>query len=209
MKVAQLFDNKDVCVRCGHVRKAHHQSRGSDNVDRVFCAQCPPVVMRMVGEEGIDQPTPFFLEGPVGSDPCYQERQAIRNWDNFLRASPNDYGTEFAIWERGSDANSGIRLTGESWRVDEIERIGTTEDVRRNIVYKYHLYWEQEGRCTGCNRVTWFDHMEMDRLTPGSAGGGYTVGNVQLLCTACNKIKGGRDMEYLIARLKEQGRLGP
>ena len=50
-----------------------------------------------------------------------------------------------------------------------------------------------------------FDNMEMDRVKPGSDGGGYTVGNVQLLCPACNKIKGNRDMEYLRDRRRSQG----
>ena len=51
----------------------------------------------------------------------------------------------------------------------------------------------------------YFDHMEVDRVVPGAAGPGYTVGNVQLLCCSCNKMKGERSMEYLMAKLRIRG----
>ena len=52
-----------------------------------------------------------------------------------------------------------------------------------------------------------FDNMEVDRLIAGSYGGEYTVGNVQLLCPTCNKLKGTKDMAHLTARRREQGLL--
>ena len=47
--------------------------------------------------------------------------------------------------------------------------------------------------------------MEVDHIIPQSAGGGDHIENLQLLCGHCNRVKGTRSQEHLLARLREMG----
>ena len=47
--------------------------------------------------------------------------------------------------------------------------------------------------------------MTVDHIIPQSKGGGDHFDNLQLLCGACNSIKGDKDQSSLIAKLKAQG----
>ena len=42
-------------------------------------------------------------------------------------------------------------------------------------------------------------------MVPQSRGGTDHLGNLQLLCGHCNRTKGDRPQEYLLARLAEAG----
>ena len=68
---------------------------------------------------------------------------------------------------------------------------------------KHVLYGQQEGYCAGCRMFMEFRHFEVDHLIPVSRGGTGHIDNLQLLCGFCNRTKGNRPQEYLIARLKE------
>ena len=79
-------------------------------------------------------------------------------------------------------------------------------DIDAPIPYrkqKHVLFGRQEGRCAGCKVEFLFRIMEVDHVVPRSRGGGDNVANLQLLCPNCNRIKGDRDMAYLVARLGE------
>jgi hypothetical protein len=163
----------------------------------------------MIGDEGVENAVPFFLEMPVGSpDPCFEQRPLRQDRQNFVPRSPGDIG-DYHVELSATDETSTetIKLTGAVWRVDEVESLEEGSDVEGDIVYKLQLYWDQEGLCPGCRGRFRFDNMEMDRVVPGAGGGGYTVGNIQLLCSQCNRIKGGRSMAYLLQRRREQGLL--
>ena len=128
--------------------------------------------------------------------------------DNFLPISPGNpgEGVSFTISHQATiEGETTTRsFTGIPWQAEEFEQLKHGDQVDTNR-YKLHLYWLQEGKCTGCQRLMFLDLMEIDRITPGNKGPGYTVGNVQLLCSECNRIKGNRSMEYLLARRSSQG----
>ncbi len=78
--------------------------------------------------------------------------------------------------------------------------IDAPKNYRQN---KHILYGEHEGRCGGCRTHFEFRHLEVDHKLPRSKAGGDHLENLQLLCASCNRIKGDRPQEYLVARLAE------
>lgn len=84
-----------------------------------------------------------------------------------------------------------------------------SEEVGKSQNIKHELYGHQEGRCNGCGHSFDFRNMEVDHIVPRSKGGPDTDKNLQLLCGHCNRVKGARDMPYLIARLREDGIIDP
>jgi len=62
---------------------------------------------------------------------------------------------------------------------------------------KERLYKEQNGICNGCKTQFEIRNMEIDHIIPKSKGGGSYYENYQLLCSACNRKKGDRPMEFL------------
>ena len=79
-------------------------------------------------------------------------------------------------------------------------------DIDAPIPYrkqKHVLFGRQEGRCGGCKIEFLFKIMEVDHVVPRSRGGTDHPENLQLLCPNCNRIKGDREMAYLVARLGE------
>ena len=63
------------------------------------------------------------------------------------------------------------------------------------------LYGYQEGNCGGCGSHFEARHLEIDHIIAVSVGGTDHIDNLQLLCGHCNRIKGNRGQEYLLARL--------
>ena len=68
---------------------------------------------------------------------------------------------------------------------------------------KHILFGQQEGLCNGCRGDFPFKLYEIDHIVPKSKGGAGHLGNLQLLCGHCNKIKSDKTQEHLIAQLKE------
>ena len=82
-------------------------------------------------------------------------------------------------------------------------------DIEAPINYRQNrhvLFGEQEGKCNGCQMEFPFKMFEVDHMVPRSRGGTDHKSNLQLLCSPCNRIKGDRPMEYLMARLAEYAR---
>ena len=69
---------------------------------------------------------------------------------------------------------------------------------------KHVLFGLQEGLCNGCKMEFPFKIFDVDHIVPKSKGGTDHVDNLQLLCSACNRIKGDRPMEYLMAEVARQ-----
>ena len=81
-------------------------------------------------------------------------------------------------------------------------------DIDAPIPYrqnKHVLFGQQEGLCAGCKGDFPFKLFEVDHRVPRSRGGTDHLDNLQLLCSSCNRIKGDRPQEYLVARLAEIG----
>ena len=80
-------------------------------------------------------------------------------------------------------------------------------DIETPIPYrkqKHDLFGRQEGKCNGCKILFPFPNLTIDHVVPRARGGTDHLENLQLLCGACNSIKGDREMAYLMARLKER-----
>ena len=192
----RLFDHDGLCVKCGHFFGEHRQPRGSDGVGRIICGRCPLKFGRLSGDEGEYSPMPFFIEGPIlAPDPCFEQRPLRAIKPRSLPRSP------------GPQSDGGIKFRGYALTTDAFSQFESGHNVRNDRTYKFVLYCEQEGRCAGCGDWVRYENLEMDRISPGSAGGQYVVGNVQLLCGSCNKIKGNRDMQYLRQHLRNRGAL--
>ena len=67
------------------------------------------------------------------------------------------------------------------------------------------LFGQQEGRWNGCRSEVPFRVLEVDHIIPRGGGGQGNMENMQLLCVHCNRVKGDRPQEYLVARLRELG----
>ena len=66
---------------------------------------------------------------------------------------------------------------------------------------KNYLYGEQGGHCNGCGEHFEKRNLEVDHIIARAKGGTDHRENLQLLCGHCNRVKGDRGQEYLIAKL--------
>ena len=186
----------------------------------------PPVS----GTERIDYPTqkPLALleriietstnEGDVVLDPfcgcataCVAAERLNRQWVG-IDISPK--AVELVQYRLKRQESRGKHRTSEPGEVDALQasRITARTDIPRRTDVdapknyrenKHILYGQQEGRCGGCRTHFEFRHFDVDHKVPQSKGGGDHIENLQLLCASCNRIKGDRPQEYLVARLAE------
>ena len=67
-------------------------------------------------------------------------------------------------------------------------------DLPNYRTHRHRLYGEQEGVCVGCDTHFPFRVMDVDHMLPRSKGGTDHTDNLQLLCSGCNRSKGGKTM---------------
>ena len=100
------------------------------------------------------------------------------------------------------NAPPGLRLVAD-YAVSEATR-GTRRNVRKRI-HREVLYQRQGGYCAGCDHHFPPRNLTIDHIVPSSKGGSDEIPNSQLLCHACNQLKGNGTQEQLVAELRERG----
>ena len=78
------------------------------------------------------------------------------------------------------------------------------KDRKKAKPVKTRLYEEQNHKCNGCQVELDEHHFEIDHIIPQVRGGGNHIENFQLLCGHCNRTKGERPMEYLLAKIRKR-----
>lgn len=71
--------------------------------------------------------------------------------------------------------------------------------------HRHTLFGLQEGICAGCRISFPFRNLTVDHRLPVALGGTDHVENLQLLCGACNSMKGTGTQEELIVKLRDSG----
>ena len=95
------------------------------------------------------------------------------------------------------------RIFAINHRTDIPVRADHLKPPSRDI--NHTLFGRQEGKCNGCNFSFPFHNFTRDHIVPRAKGGQDTDDNLQLLCARCNSVKGDRTMEYLVAKLTDEG----
>ncbi len=88
---------------------------------------------------------------------------------------------------------------------DDIPRRTDLGDLPNYRTHKHTLFGRQEGVCNGCRHSFQFRNFTIDHVVPQAKGGPDHLDNLQLLCGACNSMKGTGTQEELIAKLKQEG----
>lgn len=144
-------------------------------------------------------------EGDIVFDPfcgcataCVAAEQLHREWVG-IDLSPR------AATLVQSRLKNEMRLFYDVHHRTDIPRRTDQGHIANYRTHKHMLYGKQEGICTGCRTMFPFRNMTVDHIIPQAKGGGDHPDNLQLLCNACNSVKGAGSQEAFVARLKKEG----
>ena len=133
----------------------------------------------------------------VGIDVSPQSAKEIKK--RMIKLAIDREENELAIWQgiHNRDLRTAKQL--DSLRRDEW---GVLPHYR---THKNWLYGECGGICAGCGQHFQKRNLTIDHYVPKSKGGTDHRSNLQLLCGACNSMKGARPQAYLDDQLKKLG----
>ena len=141
-------------------------------------------------------------EGDIVLDPfcgcattCVAAQQLNRKWIGIDIA---EQSAEVLVERLSDDAG----LFKDFVNTDIIPQRTDMQIVEQTKSVKERLYKEQNCLCNACGKHFDIWNLEIDHIIPKSKGGGDYYENYQLLCGACNRIKGDRPMEYLRLKIK-------
>ena len=151
-------------------------------------------------------------EGDVVLDPfcgcataCVAADKLGRQWVG-IDISPK--AVDLVNWRFRQPAPLGIGALFHHGYVTARTDVPHRTDIEAPVNYRkqaHVIYGEQMGYCAGCRGHFEFRGLEVDHVVPRSRGGTDHRDNLQLLCSHCNRVKGDRPQEYLVARLAEMG----
>ncbi|MCE2528320.1 MAG: HNH endonuclease [Acidimicrobiia bacterium] len=81
---------------------------------------------------------------------------------------------------------------------------GQNKTTRKRVNHAI-LYRRQGGYCAGCDHHFQLRNLTIDHVVPSSKGGSNDIGNLQLLCHACNQLKADGSQVQLMTELEARG----
>lgn len=175
--------------------------RGIDNVWRI-----PYVVPASREYTGFktQKPTPLLIrilesstsEGDMVFDPFCGCATALVAADRLRREWAGIDLSPLAVKlvnERIAEDRGGLKWGGATVP-DAPPKRTDLGDLPNYRTHRHRLYGEQEGVCAGCETHFPFRVMDVDHMLPRSRGGTDHPDNLQLLCSGCNRSKGGKTM---------------
>lgn len=99
-------------------------------------------------------------------------------------------------------APPGLRLIADHMasKATRGQKKNTKKRINRAI-----LYQRQGGYCAGCDHHFQLRNLTIDHIVARSKGGSDDIANFQLLCHACNQLKGAGSQEQLMTDLQARG----
>ncbi|MGU9962790.1 MAG: DNA methyltransferase [Candidatus Halichondribacter symbioticus] len=146
-------------------------------------------------------------EGDIVFDPfcgcattCVAAQQCQRRWIG-IDIEKNAVNL---LVERLSVDNKIFKNIVDFTHTDKIPQRTDIQNEKPSQPIKIRLFKQQAGVCNGCGVAFEARNLEIDHIIPKSKGGGDYYENFQLLCGSCNRTKGNRTMEYLVAKNRDR-----
>ena len=98
----------------------------------------------------------------------------------------------------------GLFSIGTAYR-DDVPMRTDLGELPHYRTHKHTLFGKQEGHCAGCKHDFPFRNFTVDHIVSQSKGGTDHIDNLQLLCNACNSMKGTKTQEEFLAALMREG----
>ncbi len=99
-------------------------------------------------------------------------------------------------------APPGLRLIADYAAKESVrdQKKSTRKRVNHSVLHR-----RQGGYCAGCRHYFQPRNLTIDHVVPRFSGGSDDISNLQLLCDACNQLKGKGTQEELLAELRTRG----